>query len=172
VGTIGSIVTVSLTVYALVALIFLVSENRRPQATPAWMLVFFFVSGLGLVIYVLFGRDNKAFSRQRRLLIQEAEANARPLLAPILARQDEEIARLETKGASHRKLMMLARRNSHSVLSQRNTAEILQDAATRRHQTCLHTGLRSNYLGIRQSASSFQKRKRNPTVGSMLLRWR
>jgi hypothetical protein len=52
VGTIGSIVTVPLTVYALVTLIFLVSESRRPQATPAWMLVFFFVSGLGLVIYV------------------------------------------------------------------------------------------------------------------------
>jgi cardiolipin synthase A/B len=130
VGTIGSIVTVSLTVYALVAITFLVSENRRPQATLAWMLVLFFVPGLGLVIYVLFGRDNKPFSRQRRLLMQDLEANARPLLAPILARQDEEIARLETKGASHRKLMMLARRNSHSVLSRCNTAEILQDAAT------------------------------------------
>jgi cardiolipin synthase len=130
VGTIGTIVTVSLTIYAVVAIVFLVSENRRPQATLAWMLVFFFVPGLGLVIYVLFGRDNKAFSEQRRLLMQDLEANARPLLAPILARQEEEIARLETTGLSHRKLMMLARRNSHSVLTWRNTAEILQDAAT------------------------------------------
>jgi hypothetical protein len=45
VGTIGTIVTVSLTIYAVVAIIFLVSENRRPQATLAWMLVFFFVAG-------------------------------------------------------------------------------------------------------------------------------
>jgi phosphatidylserine/phosphatidylglycerophosphate/cardiolipin synthase-like enzyme len=60
-----------------------------------------------------------------------------------LARQDEEIARLETNGASHRKLMMLARRNSHSVLSRRNTAEIPQDAATfyprlTRHRHSIH----------------------------------
>jgi cardiolipin synthase A/B len=65
VGTIGSIVTVSLTVWALVALIFLVSENRRPQATPAWMLVFFFVSGVGLVIYVASETSSSAYRRRR-----------------------------------------------------------------------------------------------------------
>jgi hypothetical protein len=34
-------VTVQLTVHAVVAVVFLVSENRRPQAPLAWM--FFFV---------------------------------------------------------------------------------------------------------------------------------
>jgi cardiolipin synthase A/B len=81
------------------------------------------------VIYILFGRDRKAFSKQSRLLRQDLEARALPLLSPLLSRQDAEIARLEGESASHRKLMMLVRRNSHSALTKRNYVEIQQDAA-------------------------------------------
>jgi cardiolipin synthase len=125
----GSIVTAALTLYALGAVVFLIAENRRPQATLAWMLALIFAPGIGVLIYILFGRGRKAFSKQRRLLMQDLEANARPLLSPILSRQDEEIARLEGEGASHRRLMMLVRRNSHSALTTRNRVAIQQDAA-------------------------------------------
>jgi cardiolipin synthase A/B len=124
----GTILTVSLGLYALGTGIYLISENRRPQATLAWMLGLFFLPGIGLVAYVLFGRDQKAFAKQRKLLRQDLEANAKPLLAPIMARQDAEIARLEDDSASRRKLMMLVKRNSHSALTARNTVEILQNA--------------------------------------------
>lgn len=110
----GMILTVSLTLYALGMCIFLISENRRPQATLAWMLALLFVPGIGLLIYLLFGRDRKAFSKQRRLLRQDLEANALPLLSPLLSRQDAEIARLEGESASHRRLMRLVRRNSYT----------------------------------------------------------
>ena len=40
VNHIGPILTVSLTLDALGTCLFLISENRRPQATLAWMLVF------------------------------------------------------------------------------------------------------------------------------------
>jgi cardiolipin synthase len=129
VSSFGSVVTASLAIYGVGAAIFLISENRRPQATLAWMLVFMFLPGIGILIYVLFGRDRKAFARQSRLLRQDLEANARPLLDPLLSRQDVEIARLEGHSASRRKLMMLVRRNSQSGLSGRNVVEILQDAA-------------------------------------------
>ena len=126
---IGTILTASLTVYGLGAAIFLISENRRPQGTLAWMLVFFFAPGIGLLIYILFGRNRKAFSRQSKLLMQDIEANARPILAPMLSRQDAEIARIENDSASRKKLMMLVRHNSRSTLTRRNKVEILQDAA-------------------------------------------
>lgn len=125
---IGTIVTAALSLYALVAAVFLVSENRRPQATLAWLLAFVFAPGIGVLLYGLFGRDSKAFSKQRRRLLQDLEADARPLLAPMLSRQDAEIARLESGGTSHKRLMMLVRRNSHSALTARNRVEILQDA--------------------------------------------
>ena len=126
---IGAILTVSLTLYALGMCVFLISENRRPQATLAWMLALIFAPGIGLLIYIFFGRDWKAFSKQSRLLKQDLEANARPFLSPLLSRQDAEMARLEGESPSHRKLMRLVRRNSQSALTTRNRVEIQQDAA-------------------------------------------
>lgn len=128
-SNIGALLTASLTLYGLAAGMFLVSENRRPQATLAWLLVFAFAPGLGLLIYIFFGRNRKAFSKQRRLLRQNLEANALPLLSPLLSRQDREIEQFEGESASQRKLMMLVRRNSPSTLTRRNHVEILQDAA-------------------------------------------
>jgi cardiolipin synthase A/B len=129
VSDVGAVLTGTLALYALVATSFIILENRRPQATLAWLLVFFFAPGIGLLVYVLFGRDRKAFSKQTRLLMQDLQEDARPVLSPILSRQDAEITRLETGSPSRRKLMMLVRHNSLSALTRRNTVEILQDAA-------------------------------------------
>jgi cardiolipin synthase len=115
--------------YVLVAGTFLVSENRRPQATLAWLLALTFLPVIGAVIYVLFGRDGKAFSRQSKLLMQDLEPAARPLLAPLLEAQDARIDRIEGRSPAHRKLMTLVRRNSRSALSTANRVEVLQDAA-------------------------------------------
>lgn len=57
----------------------------------------FFAPGIGLLIYLFFGRDGKAFSKRSKLLMQDLEANARPLLSPILSRQDGELARLSNE---------------------------------------------------------------------------
>src|SRR4051812_43716596 len=127
---IASILSTTLALYALGTGMFLILENRRPQATLAWMLVFIFLPGLGVLIYFLFGRDRKAFSKRTKLLPQNPHTNAVHLLAPILSRQDAEIARLEEDGEIRKKLMMLVRHNSQSALTRRNTVEILQNAAT------------------------------------------
>lgn len=124
-----SILTTLLALYALATGAFLISENRRPQATLAWMLVLFFAPGIGLLIYFLFGRDRKAFSKRSKLVQHDLQADKSPLLAPLLSRQDTAIAQLEREGASGKRLMMLVRRNSYSVLTTRNRVEIQQNAA-------------------------------------------
>jgi cardiolipin synthase len=116
--------------YALLTGVYIVLENRRPQATFAWMLLFLSLPGLGLLVYVLFGRDRKAFSREHVLARQNLHANAAPLLRPLLERQDAEIDRLEEEGPIRRRLMRLVRRNSHSALTTRNRVAIQQDAST------------------------------------------
>ena len=118
-----------LTLYAVVMGVFVIRENRRPQSTLAWMLVLFFAPGIGLLIYLFFGRDGKAFSKRSKLLMQDLEANARPLLSPILSRQENELARLAQQSLVRKKLAMLVRRNSISALTTRNQVEIQQDAA-------------------------------------------
>jgi cardiolipin synthase len=117
------------TAYGLVAGTYIILENRRPQATLAWMLLFLTLPGMGLVIYVLFGRDRKAFARQHKLARQNLEANAAPLLEPMRTQQDAAIDRLEGQGPVRRRLMQLVRRNSHSLLTTRNRVVIQQDAA-------------------------------------------
>jgi cardiolipin synthase A/B len=126
---VGTVVYFLLALYALVTGVYLILENRRPQSTLAWMLAFVLAPGLGVLVYILFGRNRKAFSRQSKLLRQDLEANARPLLEPILSRQDAEIARLEADSAVRRKLMMLVRHNSHSALTCRNDVDIQQGGA-------------------------------------------
>ncbi len=80
---VGTIPTTVLTVYALATGVFLISENHSPQATLAWMLAFILAPGIGVLIYVLFGRDRKAFSKQSTLLKQDLEANAARLLVVV-----------------------------------------------------------------------------------------
>ena len=128
-STLAKVTMIAFSLYALVAIIFLISENRRPQGTLAWVLAFFFMPVLGLLIYMLFGRDWKAFSKQRNLLLQDLKTNLDPLLSPLMVGQHQVIARIEAQSPSARKLMMLVRHNSRSVLTGRNSVEILQDAA-------------------------------------------
>ena len=120
----------ALGIYALITAIFLLTENRRPESTFAWLLAFIFLPVVGLLVYLFFGRSHKAFSKRETLWQQNLEPAAVRLLQPILQRQDQEIRKLERKSASHRKLMLLVRRNSHSVLTTRNQVQIQQNAAS------------------------------------------
>ncbi len=119
----------ALGIYALITGVFLLTENRRPESTFAWLLAFIFLPVLGLVLYLFFGRSRKAFSKRDKLWRQNLEPAAVRLLQPILERQDAEIQQLEGRTASHRKLMLLVRRNSHSLLTTRNQVQIQQNAA-------------------------------------------
>ena len=73
------LLTTVVAIYALVMGVFLISENRTLQATLAWMLVFIFLPGIGVLAYLFFGRDGKAFSKQSELLRQDVRANAMPV---------------------------------------------------------------------------------------------
>lgn len=144
---VGTILTVSVTAYALGTGIYLISENRRPQATLAWMLAFFFAPGLGLFAYIFFGRHRATFSARRRRFAEDLEKRIVPLLSPILSRQEAAIADLATL-TSHRRLAILVRRNSRSALTTGNRVEILQDATAfyARHAQDLKEARRSIHL--------------------------
>ena len=126
-----TIVFIVTTVYTAGAVLFLIMENRTPQSTFAWMLLFVLFPPGGLVIYLLFGRDWKAFSRANKLARQELGDDLRRVLTPRLPREYEEIAKLEKEGktAYKKKLLKLVHRNSNSALTVHNCLEILQDAA-------------------------------------------
>lgn len=114
--------------YMVAAAVFVIAGNGRPQATLAWLLAFFVAPVAGVVAYIFFGRDWKAFSKRRRFLKQDLGSSVQTILAPIVAGQEGLLKSLEEQSGTHRKLMRLARRNSNSALTVRNRAEILQGA--------------------------------------------
>lgn len=131
IGTFTIIIVIIIILYSLSVMTFIILENRSPQSTFAWMFLFFIFPIGGLVIYLLFGRDWKAFSRVNKLIRQELNDDLVRVLTPRLPRQDTTIAQLEksSKTAYKRKLLRLAHSNSYSALTIHNRLELLQDAA-------------------------------------------
>jgi cardiolipin synthase len=116
--------------YVLGAAVFIILDNRSPQSTFAWILLFILLPVVGVIIYLFFGRDWKAFSQERKLTKQLIAGELTYLLQPLQAREQEYIERLaREKPASYKqKLLNLVARNSHSILTGYNELEILQDA--------------------------------------------
>jgi cardiolipin synthase len=122
--TAGGVVFV---VYVLAAGIFIVAENRRPQATFAWVLLFIVLPVVGLAIYVLFGRELRDFSARARLVRHDLDRGPAPLRT-LLRSQDKAVAELAERPGPQGRLARLVRHNGHSALTTENRVEILQDA--------------------------------------------
>ena len=117
-------------VYALIVGTFMVLENRSPQLTFAWLLLFFALPIVGVIIYFMFGRDHWAFSRENKLLRQELRhiIKTNEHLAEWAAEQKSEIERLKQAGPPvYRRVLDLLRRNTVASLFPCNNLEILQN---------------------------------------------
>ena len=61
------LLTTAVGLYAVSIALFLIRENRSPQSSFAWLVLMVLFPIGGLVIYTLFGRGWKAFSRRGQL---------------------------------------------------------------------------------------------------------
>ncbi len=86
---IGTLVAVAVPVYALFVIVLLIYEERDPSTTLAWALFLLLVPGLGLVFYLLFGRNWRAIGKRdaRRLEAIQLGIDA---VSPIYARWADE----------------------------------------------------------------------------------
>ena len=126
-----TIIVVLLALYILSIVIFVIMENRSPQSTFAWLLLFITVPVVGLLIYIFFGRGWHAFGQEKKIARQELDPDLMQDLGPFLGRQDEYFDRIakERPASFRKKLLRLIYQNSGSVLSGYNEVEILQDAS-------------------------------------------
>ena len=60
--------------YVVIVSVFLISEDRAPKSSFAWMLLFIVLPGLALVIYLFVGRGYRAFVRKFKVKVQDAPA--------------------------------------------------------------------------------------------------
>jgi cardiolipin synthase len=119
------------TIYVIVVAIFIISENRTPQSTFAWLLALIAFPLVGLVLYFFFGRGSHSFSKEHELARQEMGEDVRRDVQPLVDGQKVYFDRIATeKPASfRRKILNLVNQNSGSVLTGYNDLEILQDAS-------------------------------------------
>jgi cardiolipin synthase A/B len=119
-------------VYAIGTAIFLLLDNRSPQATFAWLLWFYVLPVGGVLIYLLFGRNRRPFSHERRLMRHELGAPLVERLRQIIVSQREAVRRVkQEKETAYHRLLNLVRQNSTSALTLCNEVELLQDASAK-----------------------------------------
>jgi cardiolipin synthase len=116
-------------VYVLAAGAFVIAENRRPQATFAWIFLFIVLPFFGVLIYILFGRELRDFSHKPRLIRHDLDRGPEPL-ATLLQAQEETLDVLAGLAGPQGRIARLVRSNGHSALTKENRLEILQNAET------------------------------------------
>lgn len=116
-------------VYAVAALVFILLQNRSPQATFAWFFFTLVFPVGGAVMYVLFGRGYRAFSNEQQLVRQIIGASLETTLKPIVEREREAVAALQSDGPLvYRQVLSLLQRIARAPLSMHNELTILQNA--------------------------------------------
>ena len=114
--------------YLLSVAAFIISENRTPKSTFAWMLTFFILPLVGLGIYLFFGRGHKAFVRKFRLTEQRAPEAISGLIAQCMAEHSQSLEGFRKTNPTAFRIASLLHSNSNSLVTTSNKLEVLQNA--------------------------------------------
>ncbi len=127
--TLTTALTWAFGLYMAAVTVYIVSENRRPSATFAWMLLFAVLPGAGLLLYFLFGRDMRRFGLSRTLTRQDLLRHLGPLLERLRPEHEAALRAMEAEGGAGAALARLVANSAHSTVTTRNRVEVLQNAA-------------------------------------------
>jgi cardiolipin synthase len=116
--------------YLISAAFFIILENRRPQSTYAWLLVFVALPIIGLLIYIFLGRSSKTFSQETRMTRDVIDGDFKKTLQSQIMSTPEIVERMSKENPEDvdLKLMELVSHNVGTHLTGRNEVKILQDA--------------------------------------------
>lgn len=112
--------------YLLAVTVYIVSENRRPQSSFAWLLLFVLLPVAGLILYVFVGRMRAGVGRTRRLTRQDLPRH----LARTLERvESEHETALRSLLYPRDRLARLIYGNAQAHVTTSNRVSILQNAS-------------------------------------------
>ena len=118
-------------IYAVLVTILILSDNRMPDSTSAWILLLLAFPVIGVILYFFFGRRNNILTREKRLEHLELSGPLTNALKPVLDREYDYLSRIQQEKPSsyRRRLLYMVFRNSASSLTGYNQVEILQNAS-------------------------------------------
>ena len=113
-------------VYLVITIAFLLLDNRESTSTIAWLLVLILFPFVGIIFYLLIGRNWRHFSKKNKPLKQMIERRLHPFFFAIMKKQQQIVKKLEHKKTRSykKKLLELLRSNSNSLLTTNNTLTI------------------------------------------------
>ena len=128
--TFQQILSILFVIYIIIVVGVIVLDNRTTQSTFAWLFLMLTFPILGFIIYIMFGRNYKAFSNEGKLARVGVGGLSKKVIEPLLDAQKNyvEKVRLEKPELYRQKLLSLVQRNSQSLLTAYNRVEILQNA--------------------------------------------
>lgn len=116
--------------YVVLTAIFLISENRAPKSSFAWMLLFIVLPGVGLAIYLFVGRGYKAFMRKYQVTEQGTPAQLQDLIDTVAQEHDAVFTRFSQDDPIALRVATLVHSNANSRVTTSNRITVLQDADT------------------------------------------
>lgn len=123
------LLTALASLYAIGIAAFLVRDNRAPQSTFAWLFLMLVFPFGGLVVYTLFGRGWKAFSRTNQLHTLMEGTSLADRRTALLKRQPVLLEQLSRTGArEYARLGHMLWASAGAPLTFANQIEILQNA--------------------------------------------
>jgi cardiolipin synthase len=116
-------------VYALSVTAYLALQNRTPQSTFAWILLFVLFPPAGLLTYIMFGRGRHAFSRELTMTKLLERSTLAHRAAVVVAAQPRAIADLAATQGEFARLAGMLWVSSRAPLTTGNRLDILQNAS-------------------------------------------
>ena len=114
--------------YLVSVVAFIISENRTPKSSFAWMLMFLLLPMVGLIIYLLVGRGHQAFVRKYQVTEQSAPEELADLGALLDMDHLKAMQAFEVDNPPAARIAELLQSNSNSLVTTRNVVEVLQNA--------------------------------------------
>jgi cardiolipin synthase A/B len=116
-------------VYTTVITGALALQNRSPQSTFAWALLFVLFPPVALLVYIMFGRGRHAFSRELSMAKLLETSTLADRAARVVAAQPGAIAALAQTQGEFARLAGMLWASGRSPLTMANCLEILQNAS-------------------------------------------
>lgn len=109
-------------------MVLLILDNRDSRSTIAWIIVLVLLPVIGLLIYLLVGRNWRKVSKKRRLAEQDIAEKIVSSLSALVKREKNNVDYLlkQKEFKNKEELLNLLKNNSNSLLTISNKVEVLQ----------------------------------------------
>jgi len=83
--------------YIIITVVFIILDNKQPASAYAWIFVITFLPVVGLVFYLLFGKDWKRRAKKKETLLQYLQKYLGTAIDVLIKNQKKEIQKLKNK---------------------------------------------------------------------------